>query len=93
MLRRAADGTYSAAENVDVAVMLASVRAISLRGNSLCTLDGLQFCTNLRALDVCYSFACRACAAVVRASLFVELCAMTLASLIRLRCRCLSANS
>ena len=54
MLRRAADGTYSAIENVDVADVLASVRAISLPSNSLRTLDGLQFCTNLRALDVCF---------------------------------------
>ena len=52
-MRRAADGTYSAIENVDVA-RHARVRAsnLSLNDNRLRTLDGLEFCTNLRVLDV-----------------------------------------
>ena len=66
MLHRAADGVYSAIENVDVADVLASVRAICLHNNSLRTLDGLEFCTNLRALDVCIGLR------VVCAPLFVE---------------------
>ena len=68
MLRRVADGGYSAIENVDVADMLASVRAISLYNNGLRTLDGLQFCTNLRALDVCVCIHFH----VARAPLFIE---------------------
>ena len=84
MLRRAADGMYSAIENVDVASMLAAVRAISLRDNNLQTLDGLQFCTNLRALDVCFvsvshapAVVRRRCSSnVVRRMLFVERSAM-----------------
>ena len=56
VLRGAADGTYSAIENVDVTDMLACMQAISLRNDRLRTLDGFQFCTNLRALDVCFRF-------------------------------------
>ena len=53
MLRHAADGVYSAIENVDVNDMLESVRVISAYNNGLRTLDGLGLCTNLRVLEVC----------------------------------------
>ena len=56
MLRRTTDGVYSAIENVDVVEVLASVQAISLCSNRLHTLEGLEFCTNLRALDVRFRF-------------------------------------
>ena len=77
MLRRAADGVYSAIGNVDVTDMLASMGAITLCNNGLRALDGIEFCTNLRALDVCIRLLVARAPAVirrvvVRRMLFVE---------------------
>ena len=52
-LRRGSNGTYAAVKNINVADTLAAVQAIDLFGNQISTLDGVEFCTNLRILNVC----------------------------------------
>ena len=68
MLRRAANGKYSAIENVDVAGMLASVRAISLHNNRFPHAGWTRVLHEFACSRMCFSFPCRACVAVCRST-------------------------